>query len=199
MTTNTRIILIIVVVVVVICCISSIIIIHRKKANNNPVSQSDQSTEDISDTASQQVEKVYHNIGDLFKAVDWLGKKRSELDIPDEYCSDEIIGTVINIEGELFGVSSYGTAYFSREDDNSIKYINSVYYIVKNEDMPTVDEKIKEIYGEPFFETEEPYVESLGGAIHRRKFQTDTYILEITHGSKNNYTMLEFSFKNNKI
>ena len=173
--------ILVVIVIIAGACIVTAVIVSNKNKPDKPT--------DTEPASSQQDDKKYNRIDDIYQAGVWLGKTKDEINVPDDYITEESITTVINFEGKLFGVEAYGTAYFDRDT----LCVDSVYVIVDNSRMSELYEKLNKKYGEPCSDYEEPYVESLGGAVRKIQYKTDNWDLLITSGSNNNYTMLQFS------
>lgn len=125
-----------------------------------------------------------------------LGKTPEQAGIDDKYVNKNPPFHSIAFFAKLFGKNAHGTIEFSPVD-TSAHIIDTVYVNTKELSYEECREKLIEIYGEPDFENEEPYVESLGGAVTTCEFKTEKYTATLKSASEESFIHITFRAEGN--
>ncbi|MBE6834916.1 MAG: hypothetical protein E7515_01540 [Ruminococcaceae bacterium] len=152
-------------------------------------------TEPMNDTDIITNNSPVYEVKSIIDLTDWLGKNQNELDIDEKYISNDGAFRIINVKGDLFGEECEGTAYFLYLKEESDRYIERIYIFVHELDYSYCLEEFKKLYGKPSSYGEEPYVESLGGAVNWTEYETDDFTARLESASKYDFFTVEFRYK----
>ena len=136
---------------------------------------------------------VYHT-DNLIAVTDWLGKTTKEAGIDDSYIQEDKGDISIELEGLLFGEVAHGSAHFLYSySGDEVRKIDTVYLYSHALTYDACKEQLTALYGEAEYESENPYVESLGGAVTTCRFVTDNYQILLSVASEHDYISLTVS------
>lgn len=131
--------------------------------------------------------KVYH-IENLLDTFDWLDKNLNEVGIDDSYIN---IATV-RIAGKIFDIEAEGFLQLKNDFTLNVVYINGISIFIEGKDSKDILSKLEELYGTPYQEGTEPYVESNGGAIYWKKYYGDKGIITYSITSKTHTVSIKY-------
>lgn len=131
--------------------------------------------------------KIYE-LDDITDSYAWLGRTPDEAGVPEEYVDDIRVG----ISGKLYGEDADGSAYLNTYDSDE-PFFSEVNIYCSDLDTMVMIDKLKELYGRPYAEGEEPYVESNGGSVMWKSFFTGDGTVTISQGQENDWFQLEYS------
>ena len=145
---------------------------------------------DVEDSVSQTKEP-YH-VPDIQTAFDWTGRPVSALGIHHSYVG----GNGIRIDGELFGSHAEGEAFYAVPEEEE-KVIGGITLYLNEDDLPAGNclKQMKELYGAPTAEGEEPYAAANGGAVQWAEYDTGIGIIRYSMGSENDWYSLTYTLK----
>ena len=134
-------------------------------------------------------EKKRYAVEDLLQTFDWMDRRPEEVGVDEEYLGD--VG--MDIEGKLFGAPADGSITFDLRNHEEKLFQQLVLYIYCD-DLSFSDciDRLKKLYGEPYSQGEEPYVQANGGAVEWFRFYTGKGQLEISKGEKFNFYTIRY-------
>ena len=146
--------------------------------------QDDEQVELYRDSATQYIDNILALAGYVNKTPDLIGVNEAELNAD--------FSREIRYSGKLFGYDAHAQLMFT----TGTPQIASGAYIHCHEISfhECRDELIK-IYGEPLFEDENPYVESLGGVVTTCRFETDELKINLSMASNYDYIDIDIRAK----
>ena len=132
-------------------------------------------------------------IDDLIGCGSLLGLTADEAGIPRAVIDDSS-GTIIKTyaDGNIFGVKDYAVIYFERGTDNDDHIISSIWIHIKGVGFDKCKEELSALYGEPYSQGEEPYVEANGGAVMWADFRDGDTLIRLSNASEREYDEIEF-------
>ena len=131
-------------------------------------------------------EKPAYEFEDILDSYSWLGKTPDEAGVGEEYIDTISAG----ITGKLLGEDATGSAYLNTLDADEPVF-GEIDIYCSDLDTQVMIDKLTELYGRPYAEGEEPYVESNGGSVMWKSFFTGDGVITVSQGQKNDWFQLE--------
>ena len=129
-----------------------------------------------------------YRVENLLDTFDWLDKFLNEVGIDDSYV--DIV--TVKIAGKIFGIEAKGFLQLKNDFTLNVTFINGVNIFIEGQNSKEIVDKLEEIYGEPYLEGTDPYVESQGGAIYWKKYYGDKGIITFSITSKTNVISIKY-------
>ena len=136
---------------------------------------------------SEDMENRIYGAGDVLSLYGWLGKSEEELGIDNEYIIAVTLCHEVEFEGTLFGQEANGSVIFRPVGADKVQTAETVYIYSHALGYDDCREKLTELYGEPEYENEEPYVESLGGCVITCCFRNGSNKIKLETASERDY------------
>lgn len=131
--------------------------------------------------------KVYY-VENLLDTFDWVGRNINEVGVDDSYVNI----TTVKIEGNIFGVKAEGFAQLKNDFTINILHFSSINIFIEGQNSKDIVDKLEELYGKPYLEGTDPYVESQGGAIYWKKYYVDKGVVTFSITSKTNVICIKY-------
>lgn len=131
--------------------------------------------------------KIYY-VENLLDTFDWLDKNLNEVGIDDSYIN---IVTVA-ITGKIFGIEAEGFLQLKNDYTLNVMYINGINIFIEGKSFNDISSKIEALYGEPFLEGNDPYVQSLGGATYWKRYYGEKGIITLSSTSNTNTITIKY-------
>lgn len=131
--------------------------------------------------------KVYY-VENLLDTFDWVGRNINEVGVDDSYVNI----TTVKIEGNIFGVKAKGFAQLKNDFTINILHFSSINIFIEGQNSKDIVDKLEELYGKPYIEGTDPYVESQGGAIYWKKYYVDKGVVTFSITSKTNVICIKY-------
>ena len=131
--------------------------------------------------------KVYY-VENLLDTFDWVGRNINEVGVDDSYVNI----TTVKIEGNIFGVKAEGFAQLKNDFTINILHFSSINIFVEGQNSKDIVDKLEELYGKPYIEGTDPYVESQGGTIYWKKYYVDKGVVTFSITSKTNVISIKY-------
>ena len=145
----------------------------------------------ISDMENNGINKVAMRVKSLPEAFHVVNKRPEDLGLTKEDLESEMS---LNIETEFFGEKTVIYGFMESWNDNRIKEL--IFY--GEQPFDEVKRYFTDLYGEPFRNGQDPYVQSRGGAVYWFMYWTGEGVVNIGKGQYSNFFEGKYSIPKEK-
>ncbi len=137
-----------------------------------------------------KAEESFESVPVPFDAVtdtfSWVGRSANELGIGEAHF--DRYGDIVFC-GDLFGHTVTGTVFTRTDHDDPAlpKYVQKIFLTDDISYKAATEAGLMALYGEPYAEGQEPYVESQGGATFWARYWNGEGVVSLRNGAKHDY------------
>ena len=128
------------------------------------------------------------HLDDVLDTFAWIGYSPEELGL-SQFVYDDLY---VAFEGRLFGRKADGRAHLLRDLDRGEKLVHNICIYDSEGGFMDTARCLQDLYGDPYAEGEEPYVESKGGTVAWMNFYTGDGNVSIQKAMNYSYYSLEY-------
>ncbi len=141
--------------------------------------------------AEESFESVPVPVDAVTDTFSWVGRSANELGIGEAHF--DRYGDIV-FRGDLFGHTVTGTAFTRTDYDDAAlpKYVQKIFLTDDISCKAATEAGLTALYGEPYAEGQEPYVESQGGATFWARYWDGKGVVSLRNGAKHDYYTMEY-------
>lgn len=141
--------------------------------------------------AEESFESVPVPVDAVTDTFSWVGRSANELGIGEAHF--DRYGDIVFC-GDLFGHTVTGTAFTRTDHDDPAlpKYVQKIFLTDDISYKAATEAGLTALYGEPYAEGQEPYVESQGGATFWARYWNGEGVVSLRNGAKHDYYTMEY-------
>ncbi len=138
-------------------------------------------------------------VDDLLDSMEMLGKTASEIGIPKEIIKTESKSFITTyLDGYIFGTKDYGILNFENLNKKSDDYLaKSVWIHIKELNYEESNKQLRERFGEPVEDGQNPYVKSGEGAVEWSIYRSNDIEIRLFSASERDYVEMSITKINN--